>query len=394
MLFRNHNKKSRMMRNLAAVLAGLCLLMAPHVRANPFTFTVVNDQVPEFHMRYRPWDSDKGMLLPHTLFTDTALNLRIQINDKNLTVYGYGKTITFQLDRSEAFTGDNVVYKNAFCYRVPVENGELYYMSADLLCEFFQFPITESDTEWGRMVRIRTPDNKMEDEQFLRFRSYMIVERYNAYFGILPSPSPNPTPYPTPSVSPGTTPSPVPTAIPPPSSPQPPQPMLEPVSVYVTIDGEIQSATPALLDFLEEKSIPVLFFLPPDSLTDDPDTLRRLVSRHQAGLLLAEPELSAIQEGNQILRETAFIKTWLIRSDKRAGAPDGYRYWGYTVRISNRAGAAALDPLTQKNLEPSAVVISLPHNENTVAILREVLAVIAANEAVIRPVHPGELPAK
>jgi hypothetical protein len=169
-------------------------------------------------------------------------------------------------------------------------------------------------------------------------------------------------------------------------------------AVYLTFDGAAGDATPRILDFLDENRLPALFFLPPDSLNGNPALVRRIAAQHQIGLLIENtpsPD-DAILRGNALLRETAFMKTWLLRSENAPVDDMNYRNWGYSHRFSERDTASVImrtvTPLLSGAAEPSVLVFSLPHTEAAADALAEMLTLIGREQ--FWRVNPGEFPVK
>jgi hypothetical protein len=350
-------------------------------RAETPSFAVVNYEVYPFDELHQPWlaQGNQGILVPHIVLTgeggkSNGLRLRSQWSpeERYFTLYSGNKQLTFVDKQSTAFSGDT--WYTAPMQRVTVDDGSyVFFVPVNLVCEVFGFISGgEYPTEWGTMVRIRNP-NTFSDEIFVKDRSSFIIEKYNEYISSLPSPEPSPGPS---------------GLLPSPPAFVSPSPDLFPVSVYLTFDGAAGGATGRLLDFLENRwqteTVPALFFLPPESLAGDPAAARRIAARHQIGLLLDEPDGEALDDearrGNILLRETAFIKTWLLRADNAPSEPSGYRYWGYDRRFSETESARdiidAVTPLLQKASEPTVLVLSFPHSDAAVDALEELLPLI------------------
>ena len=384
------------MKRLAVPALLLILVLASlPAKAETAYFAVVNQTVSPFESLHQPTVSDRGVMMPHIVLTGesagpNSLGIRSQWSPDEgyFTLYNSRTQLTFVLGQNTAFSG-NERY-TAPHFRVIDGENAVFFVPIELVCDVFGFTLTITpDTKWGTMVRV-TNVSTLSDDQFIRFRDWRIQELYDAYTDTLPSPAPPASPGPSaPAVS----------APLPPASPSPSAPELFSVSVYLTFDGAAGGATGRLLDFLEREGLPALFFLPPERLADDPASVRRIAARHQIGLLLDEPDGEALDDavrrGNALLREAAFVKTWLLRADNAPAEPPGYRYWGYTHRFSEEDGAedvlAVLTPLLQKQTEPADLVLSFPHSDAAADALAELLPMMERD--YIRSVNPGEPPA-
>lgn len=373
----------------------LLMMVAPSpVVAETSYFAVVNYTVYPFDSNHRPWLTDKGMLLPHTVLTgeggseNNMLGLRSMwsAEDKYFTLYNGGKQLTFAYGQSTAFSGSERY--TAYSQRTFDENGTMiFYIPIDLVCEVFSeydFIWSEYETEWGTMVRVSNGNGPLSNELFVKNRSVFIKDEYDKYVkSITPTPGPSPT-----ASQP-----PVPVASPSPSAPEP-----LPVTVYLTFDGAPNDVTGRILDKLEKESLPAIFFLPPDHLADYPDLTRRIAARHEIGLLIDEPDGEVLPEavrlGNELLRETVFAKTWLLRAENAPYDALEYRNWGYTLSFGETDSAQsildAVTPLLRKNPEPSAVVLSLPHSEAALEALSGLISQFSVNDNIFRRINPGE----
>ncbi|MDR1691892.1 MAG: polysaccharide deacetylase family protein, partial [Oscillospiraceae bacterium] len=306
-----------------AVLLIAALLAAP-LGANAeedLTFLVVNNNVISFGPAGPPnvpVTRDGWMMAPLSPLTDpdNGLNLHSQwsAKDRRLTVYdGEGIQLTFEVGQGTAFSGEER-------YTAPIQRftqfANEWYVPLELISDVFGlYYYGGYETDWGTMVRVFV-NPPYDDATFvLGYGKTRIQPVYDDYFAVsIPSPVPSPYVSPNPGVTPAASPIPVsPSPTPVPSPTPPPPPELLSVSVYLTFDGAPNDATAPLLDYIESENLPALFFLPPESLHNFPQTARRIAERHQAGLLIGETDdpKGAILEGNTLLRETALVKTCL-----------------------------------------------------------------------------------
>ncbi|MDR0324997.1 MAG: polysaccharide deacetylase family protein [Oscillospiraceae bacterium] len=378
---------------IASVFLLFLVIVSLPAKADSLYFAVVDQRVSPFDLLHQPWaSSNHGIMMPHIVLTGeisgpNGLGLQSQWSPEEnyFTLYNNREYLTFVFRQNTAFSSSKRF--TAPLRQVVEGDSMVFFVPIELVCEVFGFTVSTYSTQWGTMVRIRSGNNTLSDELFVRSREFLIVERYEEYQNSLPSPTPSPN-----------------VSLPPtpfPSGPSPSPPELFPVSVYLTFDGASNSATGRLLDFLEEEGLPALFFLPPESLADDPVSARRIAARHQIGLLLDEPDgealSDAIRRGNTLLREAAFVKTWLLRSDNAPSESSDYRYWGHSHRFTEEDDAqeivSVMIPLLQKTLEPTAaLVLSLPQSDAVTDALAELLPLI--DKENIWSVNPGELPVR
>ncbi|MCL2003924.1 MAG: polysaccharide deacetylase family protein [Oscillospiraceae bacterium] len=376
---------------LAALFAALTPKLGP-ARAETSYFLVVNDRVYPFEQYSRPLPpSNHGTMVPHTVLTDANNGLRLRFQwspeEKHLTLFNNDTRLTFVSGQHTAFSGSDRY--TAPLYPVS-ENPLIFLLPAELVCDVFGFGFSNtSETEWGTMVRV-TSGNAMSDDWFIRYRGELLIKpRYDEYMASIAPPSP------TPGVSapPGPA-GPSPSPPPPPPSPSPSPEVRFDVSVYLTFDGAVNESTERLLDFIEREGLPALFFLPPESLLENPAAVRRMTARHQVGLLIneTEEETDAVPRANALLREAAFVKTWLLRSDSPPPEPSGYRYWGYSHRFAEDASAQdlinAVTPLLERTPDPTVLVFSLPHTDAVTDALAELLPLMGRDN--IYRINPGE----
>ncbi len=376
-----------------AVLLPLLLLTLPRAAADqPLYFMVVNNTVTTIGPEGPPYGlymSGEWMMVPLSPLTDASNGLRLHSvwseQDKRLTIYdGSGAQLTFEYGQGTAFSGSEQ-------YTAPLQRfNARYFVPVDLICEIFGlYRGEETETEWGVMVRISALPLQFEDDEYLRIFRSNIQDAYDEYMRENAPPSPRP------GVS-----SPSPINPSPSSPPSPSAPVLNSVSVYLTFNGAPNASTAPLLDFLEQNDLPALFFLPPESIQSDPALTRRIVALHHAGLLLDVPEgealLGAIHDGNDLLRETALVKTWFVRTENAPSDSMGYQFWGETVSFSEEETAEDIiksaEPLLVKTKEPSTVVFSFPHCENVLEALKTLTQLFGEHESELDVILPGELP--
>jgi hypothetical protein len=348
-------------------------------------FSAVNYTVNPFDAYHMPWPPTRqGIMIPHTALTGerldrpNGLNLRSDWSpgESYFTLSDNREQLTFVVGRNTAFSQRGDMFAATPVFR-DIERG-IFYVPLALVSEVFGYTYGVMETDaWGTMVRVRS-GRQVNDENFIRTRGQTFIRpEYEAYIEAQQPPA-------TPGVA---APSPSPT----------PAAELFDVAVYLTFDGAVGDATPRILDFLEEQNIPALFFLPPDSLAENPGSVRRIAARHQIGLFVEETQGEALERGNALLRETAFIKTWLLRSSNAPTESTGFRYWGYSHRFSASDTAQSIvrtmTPLLKKTTEPSeALVFSFPHTDAAAAALAEALALIERSN--IWRVNPGEIPVR
>jgi peptidoglycan/xylan/chitin deacetylase (PgdA/CDA1 family) len=373
-------------RVLSGVLAAFVLfaLASLPVGGNKLYFSAVNYAVNPFDVYHQPLAQESGsIMMPHFALTGerlerpNGLGLRSHWSPEEsyFTLTDDRSSLTFVVDQNRAFNRRGEPIIPAPCFRTTVGGVQLFYVPLELVCGVFGYTYGVRDSDWGTMVRVRQR-GYFDDENFIRTRGQSFIRpEYEAYLAAQQSPTAPPTSPPTPSA-------------------------LFDVSVYLTFDGAVSDATAGILDFLETHGLPALFFLPPEGLDENPDVIRRIAAQHQIGLLIqgkdADSMDEAIRHGNELLRRTAFIKTWLLRSDRTPSETGGYRYWGYSRRYSEtdsfRDIVRSMTPLLRKTSVPSVQVFSLPHTEAATDALAEMLELTGTGN--IWRVNPGETPIK
>ncbi len=380
---------------LAGILAASAFLFAlPRAAAeDDLCFMVAENTVTSFgpfSLPHGPYREDGWMMVPLRPLTDSTLEYNLNLHsqwsetNKRLTIYdGRGTQLTFEYGQDTAFSGDEQ-------YEAPLfrSNPGTYFVPVELICEVFDLYYSgEYATEWGTMVRVCSLPLAFSDESYLRSFRSDIQEKYNAYISANSPSSPPPgAASPSPTV--------------PFPSPSPPAPVLNSVSVYITFNGAPNGATAPLLDYLEANKLPAIFFLPPDSLSQNPAPVRRIAARHHVGLFLDVPEgeafMQTLHEGNALLRDSALLKTWLVRAENAPLDMPGYRFWGATLSFTEEDTAADIvktaEPLLIKTTKPSSkVVLALPHSEASLEALITLAELLAENDKPF--INPGESPA-
>ena len=303
-------KKRTVKSILAAVCAAalsLALLLprgAVAARGDDVVFIAIDEQVMELTAETMPVYRNWTYYVPYSVFdasvtgVDLGISIAAQPQRSRVTLFNKSGSLSFYPATQEIV--DNAT-GNVMPYTTFYQNGRIY-VPAVYTARFFGLDTYSGDTDYGYLIRIKSPACILSDEQFLDAAPNTLSSFLNYYLkSIAPSPSPTPTPAPPtpPAPSPGAT-------------AQPGD--KSGVRTYLAFCHTAGGDTQAVLDLLDEAEIYGLVLFRPEALLDSADAVRRIAgSGHGIGLLVSGEALEAqLEEGNRLLAAIAMLRTHIV----------------------------------------------------------------------------------
>ena len=342
-------------------------------------FSVINETILDLRPEYMPIRYNGMMYLPSNVFGRDTLDIYYSYNksDNSITFFNAGKVLTFNLNTGIAYDQE-MQYNQA-----AIESGGLIYVPAYFTVSQFGFGYAYIAS--GPAVRITTDSSTISTTLFNNISKNEFSRRLENYYGsqTTPPPGTSATPSPSPSYQTERT-----------------------VEVYITVQGELNGYTPAILDVLDEHGVKAAFFLPEQDYALVDDTLLRLIGTGQTVGLLS-PLQEETGEGlirdlsgiNDRLREVTMTRARLVQLQGGSGAWQeeglvesligaGYRLWDPTITADEEGNGSisqvAASITARLKASVSVAVISFHNAEETAQILDRVLRELEAGDYVIK----------
>ncbi|MPM02028.1 hypothetical protein SDC9_48273 [bioreactor metagenome] len=316
--------KKRLTGMICAVIFLFLLLVSSASAADEVLFLALNDSLKDLTADYMPIRVNNIIYVPCTTFDQltTGVNLGVFFGqDKakgTVTLYSRDKTLIFDIGVGYSYDSSGSTY----LYRATTRDGRTY-LPAFAVCQFFGLDYSALSTDYGTLIRIKNSSVVLSDRFFVSSASNLMSIRLNEY---LQSQAENATPAPGSSNNPVT-----------------PSPTGDRSSVKVYLAFRVDSGEnlDKILDALEVRNVPALFFFRLSDLPQYDDIIRRMVgSGHQIGFLVsgdsAEEMNDQLDKCNNLLEQIAKMRSYLVLVDgedrfRTALEQDGWLCWKYNV---------------------------------------------------------------
>lgn len=307
----------------ALLLVGGLLSGIPIAAAQKETlyFTAVNDTVLDLQDETMPRMINNVLYVPYTVFDPYSSNgVKLGVYSSynraksTLMLYARSKVLIFDLDKESA-TFDNEPVQG----KVVIRNS-MAFVPLNLICELFGLEWSWIVANRGYVIRVKSEDAVLSDNDFTSAATYAIEARYQKY---MQNKTPEAPDSPTVSTPPEETPGPT-------VTPTIPGDVLdaEGARVYLGIQMMGGEGFESQLKRLKEMGVYAIFFCAPRDLVMRDDDIRTLLaSGHRIGLLLdgdtAEEQMEQFRQGNDLLRRIAYTETAIAMSEN---LPQAERY--------------------------------------------------------------------
>lgn len=320
---RTRAMKKRLTGMICAVIFLLLLLVSSASAADEVLFLALNDSLKDLTADYMPIRVNSIVYVPCAAFDQltTGVNLGVFYGqDKakgTVTLYSRDKTLIFDIGVGYSYDSSGSTY----LYRATTRDGRTY-LPAFAVCQFFGLDYSALSTDYGTLIRIKNDSVVLSDKFFVSSASNLMSIRLNEF---LQSQAENATP------TPGS------------NNPVPPNPTGDRGSVKVYLAFRVDSGEnlDRILDALEARDVPALFFFRLSDLPQYDDIIRRMVgSGHQIGFLVsgssAEEMNDQLDKCNNLLEQIAKMRSYLVLEDgtdrfRTALEQDGWLCWTYNV---------------------------------------------------------------
>lgn len=240
--------------------------------------------------------------VPYTLFDYATcgvnLGVRIAAQPSRNRVTLFNKSVSLTFDADSQTIRDNIT--GELCpYTTFVRNG-IIYVPAYFTASQFGLGFAQLSTDYGDVLRIKSPAVILSDQRFLEAAENTLSTRRAAYLASLaPSPTPAATATPTPTPTPSRTPS---------------TGDRSGVETYLAFLHTEGGDPEAILDSLDGSGLYGVFLFRPEDLAGCADAVRRIVgSGHAIGLWVTAEDAAGAEEqlaeGNGLLEEIARTRT-------------------------------------------------------------------------------------
>lgn len=377
---------------IAALLcAALLVVGVPTARAvtvEDIYFTAVNISLLPLDLNTMPIWVDGQIYVPASVFdrSNTGVDLGVSLSrvGAKTTVILIGDRDTMIFDLNTGTCMDQHDEPIPDCKAV-VRKG-ISFLPLAKVCAYFGLQDSYTYTRYGYLVRIKTKDARLTDEQFVEMGSALMQSRAKEFIQANTPPS-------------------VPDKPVVPDPPQPPEGLEDPevveppanqVRLYLAFRCESGEGLERILDSLDRRQLRALLLFTPEQLTQQDDLVRRAVGQgHTIGLLAEENTQETLDRGNELLGHVARTAATV------ALAPEGQRAeleargwvcWQQNVDGRPRQGeraAAYVQRVTRLIGERDrAVYLTLDDSAAAASVLNTALDEFAAREyTVVTPLE-------
>lgn len=372
---------------IAALLCAVLLVVGvPSARAitvEDVYFTALNISLLPLNMNTMPIWVDGQIYVPATTFDtkQTGANLGV-----SLSRVGAKSTVILLAERKTMIFDTNTgTCKDQ--YDVPIPNCKAVmrkgtaFLPLEQVCAYFGLIDSYTYTRYGYLVRIRTEDARLTDEQFVEAASSLMQTRMKEFIKAN-----------TPVVEP---PAPPPPAVPEvpvvPEDPVPEEPPVNRTRLYLAFRCEEGQGLEQILNSLDRHQVRGLFLFEPEQLAAQDELVRRTVGRgHTLGILAQEDTQTQLAQGNQLLNHIARTAATVALVPEEAQTQleeQGWVCWRQTMDGRPRQGeraAAYIQRMCQMiGARSRTIYLTLDDSNRTAAALDDMLAELEAMECTI-----------
>lgn len=364
-----------MKRRIAAAILIVCLLLCfiPGTgvkAASDVCFISVNDTLLE--LSSMPYISGSTIYVPYWLFSN-YFSIYYSYFSESVTASLYTGEKQFYFDLSSGNTYDS--YNNYYSASAIFRSGQVYVPLAFVCSNFGLSYSYITSGKYGDVVRVKDSSVVLSDSYFMSAASSLMESRYNAYKGISSSPSPS---------------------VPVTQNPVPSDEGRKNTTVFLSFQGVPGDK---ILDSLRGYEVSSCFFLTPDEIRENQDTVREIVgSGHSIGVLCGEDAKGDYDLGSSLIFEIAFEKTVLVAalteyddSCREMASENSLVFWSFDIDgVKNGVGVTNAAYITSV-IEPreNRADVRLCCCENTEKTLPAILGYLAGNEFNLRA--PSEI---
>ena len=367
----------------------ICLLLLPIPASADVYFTSVNDHLFQLSADTMPvWSG--GILYVHYTVFDRSTNGGYELVDglvcsytpsrgsasqysNTVSLYTTHKALVFDLNTG---TCRDDITQEPCSGRAIIRNGKPY-LPLNTVCSFFGLSYTYTPISYvsqGYLVRIKNSAAGLDDASFLDAAVNLINRRLREYNQSL-APAPDPGPSTTTPPSGGGSGAPV-TGVP----------------LYLAFRCGDSQGLSKILDTLNSWNMRGVFFLSPQAMAEDPDTLRRaLGTGHSVGILAegSEPQ-ELLEEGSRLLEGLAYTRTTLalVSKDQRSRLEEaGWVCWKENLSLSPSdsvgANTFASNALSRLSNRSRSTCLTLTGGGSTARVLSALLRQLDSSRFVV-----------
>lgn len=293
------------------LLGALIPLGATAAAGDEVVFMVVDERFMPLSADTMPVRRGGTYYVPYTLFDYATcgvnLGVRIAAQPSRNRVTLFNKSVSLTFDADSQTIRDNIT--GELCpYTTFVRNG-IIYVPAYFTASQFGLGFAQLSTDYGDVLRIKSPAVILSDQRFLEAAENTLSTRRAAYLASLaPSPTPAATATPTPTPTPSRTPS---------------TGDRSGVETYLAFLHTEGGDPEAILDSLDGSGLYGVFLFRPEDLAGCADAVRRVVgSGHAIGLWVTAEDAAGAEEqlaaGNGLLEEIARTRTRIVYTESGA----------------------------------------------------------------------------
>ena len=359
---------------LAALLCAALLLTgvqsARAITVEDVYFTAVNISLLPLEMNTMPIWVDGQIYVPASVFdrAKTGADLGVylsRVGAKN-TVILMAQRLTMVFHLAEGTCVDQYDVPIPDCKAV-VRKG-VAFLPLSRVCDYFGLKDTYTYTRYGYLVRIRTENAPLSDEQLVEMAGTLMQTRMKAFVQANTPVVPDKPDVPD-----------VPQL--PPDPPVEPEPPANRVRLYLAVRCEEGTGLNSILTVLNRHRVRAVLLVTPEQLSAPDDLVRRAMCEgHTLGLLAQEDAVETLARGNQLMghiARTAATVALVPEGQQKALEEQGWICWQQTVdgrpRQSERSAAYVQRMQQTIGTRSRSVYLTLDDSDRTAALLDSLL---------------------
>lgn len=278
-------------------------------------FLALNETV--LDLSQTPFFYNGTAFVPYTVFGNFKVYSSYFSSNNTISLYRSDRQLYFNLTTAQVFDGNG----NYYVTTIVRKNG-VAYVPVPFVCNFFGLSWSYIEgIGYGDILRITNSSSNMTDSEFVQAASSVMQPRYESYIQSLNT---NSDPNKGNESSSDTE-----------SHADTP--------VYLSFEG---LPSTDILNTLDRFSVKAAFYLSPDDITADPDTVRRIYgSGHSIGILCGADAAADYALGSQLLLDAAQIRTVLVASaPENSSACNAFaqqeqlKYYSFDLDAADRHG--------------------------------------------------------
>ena len=306
--------------------------------------------------------------VPYTVFGNLKIYSAYFPDSNTISLYRSDKQLYFNLSTGQTYDGNDNYYTTS----TITQNGRVF-VSVQFVCSFFGLSWSYiNGIGYGDILRITDSGSYLSDTDFLYAATPKMQTRYESYINSLTPSSPSPSPEASPSPT--------------------PQPDDSHAGTVVQLSFEGIPGD-AILNTLAKYAVNAVFYLTPEEIAANPDTVRRIAgSGHGVGIYCGSACDYDYYAANELLFDAAQIRSVMVSSSGetlgscRTFASNYGLYFGdFSIDAADRTGLGLSYSAIVSRIEAAgdSVSVRFDCSQSTERVLGSILNYLKNNQDAV-----------